>query len=191
MTTGIYTYWDNVKNCYVYVGKDSNIDKKARHNAHIAEYNYNKQPINRIIQNNPERYEYRIIMEGNYNEWELNQMEKLCIKSFKTFKEDYPDRNVFNFTKGGDGSLGYKHSEETIKKISESNSGENNPIWKKSQNTSRYYRVSKIKDPQYEKGFRWIYRYYDNGKRKRISSVSLEKLESKVRAKNLPWKKLY
>lgn len=120
MSSGIYAYWDNVKNYYVYVGKDSNIDKKTRHNTHISESAYDQQQINKVLQNNPKRYKYRVIMEGDYNEWQLNKMEKLCIKSFKTFKYDYPGRNVFNFTEGGDGSSGYKHSKEALKKMSES-----------------------------------------------------------------------
>ena len=115
MSSGIYAYWDNVKNYYVYVGKDSNIDKKIRHNYHILESKYNEQQINRVLQNNPERYEYRVIMEGNYNNWQLDQMEKLCIKSFKTFKEDYPERSVFNFTRGGEGISGYKKSHKNFK----------------------------------------------------------------------------
>ena len=114
MTSGIYAYWDNVKNYYVYVGKDSNIDKKSRHYTHISKSNYNIQQINRVLQNNPERYEYRVIMKGDYNDWQLNQMEKLCIKSFKTFKKDYPERSVFNFTRGGDGISGYTQTKETI-----------------------------------------------------------------------------
>lgn len=123
MSSGIYAYWDNVKNYYVYVGKDSNIDKKTRHYKHIAESAYNEQPINRVLQNNPERYEYRVIMEGVYDDWELNQMEKLCIRSFKTYKYDYPEKNIFNFTKGGDGMSGYKHTKDTLKKISETHKG--------------------------------------------------------------------
>lgn len=128
MSSGIYAYWDNVRCYYVYVGKDNKINaKKNRNYEHMLSSNYNVQQINKVLQNNPERYEYRVIMEGNYNDWELNQMEKLCIKSFKTFKEDYPERNVFNFTKGGDGVLGYKHSKRTIKKISEAKIGSKNP----------------------------------------------------------------
>ena len=121
MSSGIYAYWDNVRNYYVYVGKDSNIDKKNRHCTHISKSSYNIQQINRVLQNNPERYEYRVIMKGDYNDWQLNQMEKLCIKSFKTFKKDYPERSVFNFTRGGDGISGYTQTKETREKISKNN----------------------------------------------------------------------
>ena len=109
MTSGIYAYWDNVKSYYVYVGKDSQINAKYNRNyAHMLSSLYDEQKINMVLQKNPKRYEYRVIMEGDYNDWQLNKMEKLCIKSFKTYKPDYPERSVFNFTKGGDGqSINY------------------------------------------------------------------------------------
>lgn len=111
MSSGIYAYWDNIKKCYVYVGKDGKInEEKNRNYQHMLPSKYNQQQINRVLQNNPERYEYRVIMEGDYDDWELNKMEKLCIKSFKTYRYDYPNENVFNFTRGGDGfSAGEDH----------------------------------------------------------------------------------
>lgn len=164
MSSGIYAYYDNIKKYYIYVGKDSNIDKETRHKEHIQTSKHNKQKINQILQNNPNRYEYRVIIEGDYDDWELNQMEKLCIKFFKTFKENYPERSVFNFTKGGDGISGWKHSEEhkkkisesltgitrseeTIKKMSEAKSGENNPMYDKnfSEESKKKLSESKIK----------------------------------------------
>ncbi len=133
MTSGIYAYWDNVNSYYVYVGKDGRIDKKIRHKYHSRPSRIDEQKINKVLQNNPNRYEYRIIMEGDYNDWQLNKMEKLCIKSFKTFKYDYPERNVFNFTKGGEGMSGFEYSEESKQKMVENHadfSGENNPRYR-------------------------------------------------------------
>ena len=120
---GIYAYWDNKLSQYVYIGKDSKIYKNKRHNVHLSPSTYDAQQINRVLQNNPERYEYRILMEGDYSNKQLIKMEKFLIKHFKTFKYDYSERHVFNFTKGGDGMDGFKHSEETKKKISEANKG--------------------------------------------------------------------
>lgn len=57
----------------------------------------------------------------------------------------------------------------------------------KSKNTSGFYRVSKIKKSNSKQGFIWVYRYYENGKRQWISSVDIEKLEQKVKARELPW----
>lgn len=74
---------------------------------------------------------------------------------------------------------GKKHSEETRKKISEA------------RNTTGYYRVHKDKRPTYRQGFRYRYTYYDDdGKQHYISSVDIEKLEKKVKAKGLEWFKL-
>lgn len=82
--------------------------------------------------------------------------------------------------------------------------GENNPnYWKgktlskehcvnisKGANTTGYYRVSKNKANDRKQGFTWVYWYYENGKHKAISSVDINKLEAKVKAKGLPWIKL-
>ena len=54
-------------------------------------------------------------------------------------------------------------------------------------NTTGYYRVSKHKDPRYKQGFRYRYTYTDEGRTKYIGSVSLRKLEEKVKAAGQPW----
>ena len=72
-----------------------------------------------------------------------------------------------------------KHlSEGTTKKMSEA------------QNTSGYYRVSKIKNTTYKQGVQWRYQYYENGKHKSINSADTTKLEERVKSKGLPWFKL-
>lgn len=61
----------------------------------------------------------------------------------------------------------------------------------KIQNTSGYFRVSKLKTERYKQGFFWKYCYYDeDGKRKAITSVDIKKLEEKVKARGLEWRKL-
>lgn len=56
------------------------------------------------------------------------------------------------------------------------------------KNTSGYFRTSKQKNIACKQGFIWNYRYInENGKRKCISSVDINKLEEKVLAKGLPW----
>lgn len=50
-------------------------------------------------------------------------------------------------------------------------------------------RVYKAKDSKYRQGYTWVYQYYDKelSKNIHISSVSLDVLEQKVRAKGLEW----
>ena len=113
MTRGIYTYVDKKNNEIVYIGKDSNIDTNERHKQHFQPSKYNEQPINRILQNNPDRYIYQVLWEiDDCTNNHLNQMEIYYIKKYNP---------QFNFTDGGDGMTGFKHSEETRKKMSENN----------------------------------------------------------------------
>ena len=114
MTNGIYGYMDTLKNEIVYIGKDSYIDKDRRHKEHLNPSKYNKQPINRVLQNNKERYQYARIIEGDFDEQLLNGLEIQYIEALNP---------IFNFTKGGDGCSGRIVSDETRKKLSEANKG--------------------------------------------------------------------
>ena len=96
---------------------------------------------------------------------------------------------------------GRKLSQKTKDKLSKANYGENNPFFghkhtpearkkiSKARNTSGYYRVYKQNDKGCKQGFTWAYECYEDGKRKKISSVDIKKLEEKVRAKGLKWLK--
>lgn len=229
--TGIYCYKDTMKNNeIVYIGKDSNIHKNRRHIGHKSPCHYNDQPFNRILQNNPNRYEYHIICSWErekYPQEVANIMERLYIKLYDPLS---------NFTEGGDGTTGYHLSEETKKKISKANKGkkrtleerrlmserakgEKNGMYgkthsdkvkkavserckgvplseehkmniSKANNTSGYYRVSIEKSKTSKQGFLYRYTYSENGKHKNIRSNNLEKLEEKVKARGLKWKKM-
>ena len=60
----------------------------------------------------------------------------------------------------------------------------------KSHNSTGFFRVSKEYSDKYKQGFTYKYRYLENGKEKKISSVSIDKLKEKVLFKNLEWKEL-
>ena len=68
---GIYAYVDTMDNSVVYVGKDSHIGENKRHKQHYQSSNYNEQTINRVLQNNKGRYDYKCLCCGNDNEKEL------------------------------------------------------------------------------------------------------------------------
>lgn len=111
MTNGLYGYYDTEKEYVAYIGKDADIGNDARHKTHTRPSQYDKQAINRVIQKNPDRYTYFRFIEGEYNDETLNELEKEAIRLFKTYKYDYPERNVFNFQKGGEGGFaGRQHS---------------------------------------------------------------------------------
>lgn len=145
MTSGVYGYYDTQKKYVCYIGKDSNINdsNNNRHKAHYKPSSYNNQQINRVLQNNPNRYDYFILAEGNFSDDELNNMEKQAIEIFKTYYYDYPERSVFNYTKGGDGASGYKHTQEWKEKMSEKMSGENAPFYGRKHSEEAKKKMSK------------------------------------------------
>ena len=207
---GIYKYTDLMTGEVVYVGKDSHIDKNQRHGDHLNPSKYNVQQINRVLQNNPDRYEYGVIWASEYcMDLKLNKMEILFGKIYN------PKFNFGKFGKGGCNG----HTEETKLKLSELFKGKNNPMYgkhhsdetkkkiresennkiisdetkikiSKSQNTTGYFRVYKQKKKDCKQGFTWSYQYYENGKQKAIKSVDIEKLEQKVKAKGLVWRRI-
>ena len=112
MVCGIYCYRDTQNdNKVVYVGKDCYIHLNKRFREHMHPSRYNEQVINRVLQNNPNRYIYQVLKEGDFSENLLNALEIIYTRKYNP---------KFNFTIGGDGKRGYKHSEETKKKISDS-----------------------------------------------------------------------
>ena len=117
---GIYQYIDLNNDEVVYIGKDSNLDNnECRAKTHIRPSHYDAQPFNRALQNNPKRYKHEIIHAGYYNDDLLNTLEINAIAEFKILHKG--KRPKFNFTDGGDGSNGYKHSKEVVDKISKHN----------------------------------------------------------------------
>lgn len=138
MTKGIYCYIDKQNNQIIYIGKDSNIDKNKRYRDHFTPSCYNKQQINKVLQNNPDRYIYQVLWEiEDCTDNHLNQMEIYYIR-------EYDPR--FNFTKGGDGISGFQHSVETRRKMSKNHpdvSGKNNPMYNKKHTEESRRKISK------------------------------------------------
>ena len=126
---GIYCYIDKKTDEIVYIGKDSNIHENRRHKAHLQHSLYDAQKFNQVLQNNPKRYKYKVLIKGEFNNFQLNELEKTYIRHFNTYRP-YTNHG-FNFTIGGDGATGYIHTEEARKKMSEAKKGENNPMYGK------------------------------------------------------------
>lgn len=73
---------------------------------------------------------------------------------------------------------GKPHSEETRKRLS------------KLKNTTGIMNVSKEVSPRSKQGFRWLYQYYENGKKHRIYRVDLKELEAEVKRRGLKWEQI-
>ena len=133
---GIYGYWDNEKNYVAYIGQTKDLERRKRE--HL--YKSSTKKFDRVLQNNLERYEYFILAEGEFTDKELNEMEEQAISIFKTNKYKNPDKSVFNFTDGGEGTkgcdrtgeknsfYGHHHTEEWKQKY---RYGKNNPMYGK------------------------------------------------------------
>lgn len=131
---GIYQYRDLETDEIVYIGKDRYIGEKRRHKDHFYPSKYNEQQINRVLQNNPERYRYEeLCASKDCDDNLLNELEMGYIKTYTP---------KFNFTEGGDGKSGFKPSPKTCMKISNSKKGENHPYFGKHLSDEHKQKIS-------------------------------------------------
>ena len=130
---GIYAYFDKKDNSVAYVGKDSNIEINKRHKDHQMPSNYDKQPFNRILQSNPNRYSYQVLV------WNVKDQETLTALEVQNIRQLKPK---FNYTIGGDGTTGYKHNTDSRKKMSESTKGKNHPNYGKNLSDETCAKIS-------------------------------------------------
>lgn len=151
MVSGIYGYYDNLKDKIVYIGKSSNLKRRYKQHLHVSR----KLQIDKIIRNNPKRYDFIILKkcdDKKLNYWEITLIALFNLK--------------FNFTNGGDGTTGYKHTEEVCKKISESQKGKKRP--KHSE------RMKSDGNPMYNK--------------KHTKKARLKMSESTIKLRRINWK---
>ena len=146
---GIYCYIDKKDNSIVYIGKDSHIEKNNRQRQHLAPSRYKEQVINTVLQNNPDRYTYQVLTFDVKDQETLNNLETMHISHLKP---------RFNFTDGGEGTIGYKRTEEANRKLSEARTKKNARVIKGTKGKKQEYRL----------------RYQ---KKNQISSIDKKKLE--------------
>jgi len=125
--SGIYCI-SNIKTGKRYIGYGTNL--KIRWNGH-------KRQLRKNIHNNPylqssynkwgkENFEFSIIQEINESTETLRLMEIYWIVYFNSY---YKDGCGYNMTYGGEGTYGYKHTDEQIKRNSDAKKGK--PSWNK------------------------------------------------------------
>lgn len=201
MSKGIYGYYDLENNTVVYIGKDTRIHNDRRHKDHNTPSRYNEQKINKVIQNNPDRYDYFKLYESDdVDDETLNQLEKKFIDLFKTNRKRFSERHVFNFTDGGEDITGINnpmynkhHTEEWKKQNSKRMKGNKHLLGHKHSDETRakmresrakkvgelapcwknYARLLKSKSNTVKQGYRYYIKY--NGKKLK-SSIDFHKL---------------
>ena len=111
-------YKHTTPNRKAYIGITSRDPKKRWHNG--EGYKNNKHFYRAINKYGWDNIEHKILF-NNFTEKMAKLMEQCLIVLYDAFNKEFG----YNLTLGGEGVLGYIHSEETKKKISESHKGEN------------------------------------------------------------------
>lgn len=143
-------------------------------------------------------FNYNLTPGGDFSPAKLLEIRAKISKALSGRKLTQKTKDKLSKANSGENHpfFGHKHTQETREKMSKTASGRKHTpetktkiskIISKANNTSGYYRVHKSNDKRYKQGFRWTYRYNEDGKRKSIYSVDIKKLEEKVRAKGLEW----
>lgn len=205
MNSGIYSIL-NKTNGKVYVGQAINTNKRlSNHKSALrGSYHTNQHLQSSWNKNGEEAFEFNIL--EYCLEKSLDCAERWWIHYFNATNREK------GYNKEDGGNKNKHHSLESRKKMSEAMKGENNPNYgkkgkdhqrfgkhhslnsllkmSKSHNSTGYFRVTKMNTSSCSQGYRWGYFYYENGKRRLISSVDIEELEFKVKKKGLPWFKV-
>jgi group I intron endonuclease len=129
--SGVYCI-ENIENGKRYIGKGNNIRRRlAEHKKDLRKNNHKNDHLQKSWNKYGETHFIFYILEYCSCE-ETSQWEKYWIKELKTF--GYRGDFGYNLTEGGEGSVGYKHSEEIKRKMSENHydcSGKNGSFYNK------------------------------------------------------------
>jgi group I intron endonuclease len=94
---------------------------------------------NALKKHDPKNFDWEIIHDNITDVEELNKLEIYYIGLYNTFK------NGYNLTFGGASILGFKHSEESKKKISDAQMGKNNPMYGKHHSEEAKRKLSEVR----------------------------------------------
>jgi group I intron endonuclease len=132
----------------IYIGKTQNLPHRImqyKTGAHIKQHF-----INRCIRKYGfDNHKIEVIdkFSGNLNY--ANDKEMFWVRSYMSNVCKYPEMNGMNLTDGGDGVLGYKHTEKRKKEISEQMRGNKFNLGKKQSPELIEKRISKIRGVKY------------------------------------------
>lgn len=146
----VYAYLNPLKPCNInidsfnfkfepfYIGK-GNKDRIFKHLSykHCDKNKHKSNTINKIINEGYDIKNYIIKLVDNIDEQRAFELEMYLIKALRN-----TGINLTNKTDGGEGVLGFKHSDETIRLLSSMFSGINNPAFNRN---FKYSEESKLK----------------------------------------------
>lgn len=183
--SGIYSIL-NKRNGKIYVGQSVDCSRRLRHHRnHLRKNTHHNQHLQSSWNKYGEDAFLFGMLESCPNE-KLNENEVWWINYFDSTDSE----KGYNLEEGGISD--YKMSDEVKEKISTSHKGRPNTIshklsTSKTLTSTGIFRVSKHFSSRYKQGYCWRYQYYENGKRKVISNIDLDKLKEVVISKGLSW----
>lgn len=124
----------------------------------------------------PDAFTISLEVEHENEEYCLNELEKLTIESYGT----HVDEGGYNMTYGGEGTLGHKHSAESIEKISAAKKGNKSRIGRKHSDESRAKTSAALKGNKSRIG-----RKHSDESRAKMSAASKGKPKSEEHRKKL------
>jgi len=138
----MYLYIATFQNNKKYIGITNNFNKRKTIHESRAKNNYNGVFYNAI-----RKYGFKniswIVADG-YQSWDaLCDIEKELIKTHNTCCLDL-NSNGYNMTRGGDGRVGFKHTDKWKQMMSEKMSGENSPSYGRKLTDEQKDHLSKI-----------------------------------------------
>ena len=137
----------NLINHKIYIGKTKHKNKRWRKHISLSKDHDEKRKkfyLHKAIKKyGVKNFSYEII-DWFYNENICLKMETVYIKKFNSKNPNFG----YNLTYGGEGSSGYVHTQEAIKKISEhakTRTGKNNPFYGKKHSKETLNRINQTK----------------------------------------------
>lgn len=119
-TSGIYKFTNKI-NDKVYIGQAVNLRSRVKGHLNCVKKNHNYPIYNSMRKHNVENFELEILAQGNFSKTELDDLEVDFIRLYNSIDRLYG----YNLTQGGEGTSGYKHTEQTKKKLSQAKIGKN------------------------------------------------------------------
>ena len=152
-----------------YIGITSMEPEKRWNNG--TGYPNNKHFTNAIKKYGWDNFEH-IIIATDLSEEQAKEME---IELIREWDSTNPSKG-YNITKGGEGANGLTHSEETKRKLSEANKGENNPNYGKHLSEETKRKLSKVfsgkNNPMYGKTSAMKGKHHSKETKRKISETN-------------------